>query len=249
MQKIAENGFPVTWWHSVTKLACLKFCDILRKSVTKCDRVTLSQNFCDSSKHALPVWLLFFTNCKIMELVVITDSYSVSHMWQKQSWCELNMQKALKKLWQFRFPCRFEHFEMGQIVTCHFTWIHPLKWENRGFKYVGVQDRAWKLNLVGNPYLFDVFISSHSVSFVASQEKKKKKKRAWTVLLSTGKAVTLFICIAFLAKQWLRVCVRVFSADRRGTGKSFRGGSMFLSPPINCSRAQTQLFNLNLMCV
>ena len=27
---ISENAFPVTWWRSGTKLACLKFCDILR---------------------------------------------------------------------------------------------------------------------------------------------------------------------------------------------------------------------------
>ena len=40
----------------------------------------------------------FFTN--------FIDKYCVLHMWQKQS-CDLNMQKAPKKLWQLRLPCDF----------------------------------------------------------------------------------------------------------------------------------------------
>ena len=49
----AEIGFPVTWWHSVTKLACLKFWHLvtfwenLRQNVTKwgqCNIFTLFFN-------------------------------------------------------------------------------------------------------------------------------------------------------------------------------------------------------------
>ena len=42
-----------------------------------------------------------------MEFVIITDKYCVSHMWQKQSWCDLNMQKAPKNCDNWDFPVTF----------------------------------------------------------------------------------------------------------------------------------------------
>ena len=49
---ISENEFPVTWWRSVTKLACPKFCDILwhlENSVTECDKVVSKNPECQES--------------------------------------------------------------------------------------------------------------------------------------------------------------------------------------------------------
>ena len=53
-----------------------------------------------------------------MEFIVITDKYCVLHMWQKQSWCDLNMQKAPKKLWQLRLPC-----DILKILRCDKLWL------------------------------------------------------------------------------------------------------------------------------
>ena len=39
-------------------------------------------------------------------------------MWQKQSWCDLNMQKAPKKLWQLRLPC-----DILKMLRCDKLWL------------------------------------------------------------------------------------------------------------------------------
>ena len=80
----------------------------------------------------------FFTNCKIMEFIVITDKYCVSHMCQRQSWCDLNMQKAPKKLWQLRLVC-----DIFKILRCDKLWL-AIKHESH----------LWYYNYMITPHTF-----------------------------------------------------------------------------------------------
>ena len=129
---ISEMWFPVTWWLSVTKFPCLKFCDMLwhfENSVTKCDKV-VSKSLWQTG--------IFVTFQNMLTLPLFVNKSTIIYkkflVWENCQILNNGMYIAKYSIMVSTLRVVSEHFS---VANCHFKSWFPAQEEKEDIHLPG----------------------------------------------------------------------------------------------------------------